>query len=95
MEACLAVRCQVNHWKAVNCGLNCGCVCGWDKLEALQGLKLQLPLLCYALYDLCGKGAVAKPYKAFVLQEYIDHNLCRFPACYVLSCMLDIMKGSS
>ena len=63
--ACLAVICQICHWKAMNCGLDCCCICGWHELEALQGLQLQLPFLCYALYDLCCKSSIAKANEPF------------------------------
>lgn len=82
--ACLAIICQFRNRKAMNCGLDCRCVCGWHKLEALQGLYLQLPFLCYALYNLCCKRSISKAYEPLLLQEDVHHNLCRFPACCLL-----------
>ena len=69
----------------MNCSLDCCCVCGRNKLEALQRLQLRLSFLCYVLYDLCCERAIAKSNEPLLLQEDVHHDFSCLPAYTSLS----------
>ena len=69
---------ELCYWQAMNSCFHRSSVCGRHKAQALHWLEL--PLLCYALYQLFCKRPVAYSHQSLVFQEDVYNNLSRLPA---------------